>query len=658
MGTETERELEFHCSLGPDVLMVRHFVGAEHLGGNFEYAVTLYSTDQNVKLESLLGKHATVEVKFDPSTPRYFDGIVSEFSHQGAEGDYALYRAVLRPWFWLLSRNRECRIFQNKTTLEIARDIFKDRGFSEYDDHLFNGLATREYCVQYNESDFDFISRLFEHDGIYYFFKHELDKHTLVLADSLSAHNPAEGCEKLSYAKTSGGSKPEGAFYDWSTTKQVMPGKVDLNDFDFKKSRANLAVGRADPKQHAHADSALYFYPGRYTEAGPGSDNAVVRLEEAATPHDLARGVTDCRGLSAGALFTLQDHPRDDQNKEYLIVSAHFDIDSGQYRSGGASALRMTTHLTALDSKTQYRPPRHTPIPSVSGPQTARVVGPKGSEIWTDDYGRVKVQFAWDHFGTFDENSSCFVRVSQAWAGSEWGSIHVPRIGQEVLVDFVDGDLDRPIIVGRVYNDYNKPPYGLPKNATQSGIKSHTVEGGRDDYNELRFEDAKKKEEILLRAQRNLTTRVRADSSTTIGANHSHTVKKNMKVMVTEGDYNTTVSKGTMLSYVPENVYDVMAKEIVETADESITFQVKDVSIRIDAKSISLNVGTTTEIKLELATLKIISPKVDINPMGGAPSGSAGVPSLSKAAAPPPPDESDFVGGGGSFNGGGASGSW
>jgi type VI secretion system secreted protein VgrG len=264
----------------------------------------------------------------------------------------------------------------------------------------------------------------------------------------------------------------------------------------------------------------------------------------------------------------------------------------------------MTTHVTALDSRTQYRPARHTPIPTVSGPQTARVVGPKGSEIWTDEYGRVKVQFAWDHFGKFDENSSCFVRVSQAWAGSNWGSIHIPRVGQEVLVDFIDGDLDRPIIVGRVYNDYNKPPYGLPRNATQSGIKSHTIEGTRDDYNELRFEDAKKKEEIVLRAQRNLTTQFRADSSTTIGNNHSHIVKKNMKVLVAEGDLNTTVQQGTMLSYVPENVDDVMAKEIVQTADESITFQVKDVSIRIDSKSISLSVGATTEIKLEVPTLK------------------------------------------------------
>jgi len=317
----------------------------------------------------------------------------------------------------------------------------------------------------------------------------------------------------------------------------------------------------------------------------------------------------------------------------------------------------MTTHVTALDSKVQFRPTRSTPIPVVSGPQTARVVGLKSSEIWTDEFGRVKVQFAWDTRGKYDEQSSCWIRVSQAWAGAGWGSIHVPRVGQEVLVDFIDGDLDRPIVVGRVYNDANRVPYTLPEQATQSGIKSHTPEGSREDYNELRFEDAKTKEEILLRAQRNLTTKVRNDSSTSIGHDHSHSVKKNMKVTVAEGDYNATVSAGTMLHYVPKNLYDVCAKEIVQTADDAITFGVKDVSIRIDAKSITLSVGTSTEIKLDLMTLSIIGPKVDINPMGGMPAGPAPLPTRPKPEAPKPSDPK-FIGGGGGYGGGGASGDW
>lgn len=382
----------------------------------------------------------------------------------------------------------------------------------------------------------------------------------------------------------------------------------------------------ANPKPHQHSDGALYLFPGRYSEPQPGMDNAVVRLEEAAMPYDLARGVTDSRGLSAGVLFKLEDHPRDDQNREYLVVHAQYNIDSGSYRSGGASALQMTTNVTALESKTQFRPPCSTRTPTVSGPQTARVVGPKGSEIWTDEFGRVKVQFAWDHMGKFDESSSCFIRVSQAWAGSGWGSLHLPRIGQEVLVDFIDGDLDRPIIVGRVYNDANRTPYTLPDESAKSGLKSQSFEGGREDYNELRFDDSKKQEEVVLRAQRNLTTHVKNNSATAIGNNHTHRVKQNMKVLVAEGDYTATVSTGTMLNHVPKSLYDVCAKEIVQTADDAITFRVKDVSIRIDSSMISLNVGTSTEIKLDLATLTIISPRVDINPIGGMPGGPASVP--------------------------------
>jgi type VI secretion system secreted protein VgrG len=637
--------------------MVREFAGTERLGAPFEYVVSLYSKNHNIELESLLGEHATVEVRFELTEPRFFDGIICEFSHQGSDGDHALYSAVLRPWFWLLTRNRECRIFQDMTTLEIARKIFQERGFSDLEDHLFIGLTPREYCVQFNESDFDFINRLFEHEGIYYYFKHELNKHTLVLADSVSSHDPVPGFEKIAYKRLiEDGRNDLGFFIDWNTTKQVLPGKVVLNDYNFKKSRANISAEKADPKSHAHADSMVYFYPGYYQEPAPGADNACVRLEETAMPYGLARGVTDAKGLTTGVLFTLQDHPRDDQNKEYLIVSAHYDIDAGTFRSGGASQLRMMMNVTALDSKTQFRPVRTTPVPFVSGPQTARVVGPKGSEIWTDEFGRVKVQFAWDRHGKFDEKSSCWIRVSQAWAGSGWGAIHVPRIGQEVLVDFMDGDLDRPIIVGRVYNDRNPVPYTLPKFGMQSGIKSHTVEGGKNDFNELRFDDTKKAELIKLRAQRDLTTLVRRDSTTSIGHDHTHNVKNTMKVVVAEGDYNTHVSKGTMLSYVPENVYDVCAKEIVETADDSITFRVKDVSIRLDDKSISLNVGTSTEIVLDLMTLKIVGPRVDINPMGGMPAGPADIPT--RPSKEPPHDEPEFKGGGGGSGGGGASGSW
>lgn len=618
MGIESERELEFHSPLGPDTLMVRHFVGSEHLGTPFEYSVTLFSQNHDIESEALLGNSCTVEVKLDRDKPRYFNGIACEFSHVGISEGYAVYRLTMRPWFWLLSRNAECRIFQNKTTLEIARQIFDDNGFPDRSDHLFNALTPREYCVQFNESDYAFLSRLFEYEGIYYYFKHEKDKHTLVLADSISAHDPAPGYEQIAYANYLKERKTGlGTFSEWVATKQIRAGGVKLNDFNFKKSRANISAERTSPKEHEHADAKIYTYPGQYQEPAPGTDNAVVRLEEAQLQYDLARGATDCRGLFTGALFTLTDHPRKDQNKKYLVVSARYEIDSGQYRSGGSGATRMRSEVHVLDSAVQYRSPRVTAIPFVPGAQTARVVGPKGQEVWTDNFGRVKVQFAWDMEGKYDENSSCFIRVSQTWAGKDWGAWHIPRIGQEVLVGFLDGNLDKPIVIGRVHNDYNEGAWKLPDQASRSGFKTHSFEGGKDDFNELRFEDAKQQEEIFVRAQRNLMTRVRKDRHTFVGNDQSHTVKKNVSVVLQEGNYGNTTLKGSISHIAPENKFEVSAKEIVCTADNSITLSVANSSITIDKKGITLAVGGTTELKLTSPKLSAISPMIDFNPLGG-----------------------------------------
>jgi type VI secretion system secreted protein VgrG len=606
MAIEADRPLAFHCPLGDDVLLVRHLVGHERLGGCFEYTVTLFSEDHNLQLESLLGKHATVEVRLGLEKPRFFDGIVCEFGHLGTAESHALYRVVLRPWLWLLTRNRDCRVFQKQTALEIAKQIFHERGFSDLEEHLFAALTTREYCVQFRESDFAFITRLFEHEGIYYFFRHELSKHTLVLADSLSAHDPTPGFETIQFSQIPEEKKSAiGRFFDWATTKQVLVGRVSLNDYDFKKSRALLAVDRSQPKAHDHADAQVYEYPGHYTEIAPGQDNAVVRLEEATTDYDLAHGTTDSRGLSTGALFSLAKHPRDDQNRQYLVVATRYDIDSGSYRSGGSASMQMTTHVTALDSKTQFRPARTTAPPSVSGPQLARVVGPKANEIWTDEYARVKIQFTWDQRGGLDESSSCWVRVSQAWAGSGWGAIHIPRVGQEVVVVFVDGDLDRPLITGRVYNDFNRPPYSLPVNATQSGIKSHSLNGGRDNFNELRFEDKKGEEEVFLQAEKNLNEVVKNDHTTTVGANQVNHVTGNRTVHI-EGSQSVKIDGNKAADGVSGSKLDITgdykidaSKTIHEQAPVSIKLECGGSSILIEPDKITITAGGKSMVVLD-----------------------------------------------------------
>lgn len=583
MGVEAERFMRFDCPLGNDMLWVRHFSGSEALGDCFEYSVMLFSKYPYIKGEDILGQSATVEVLFNPDKPRYFNGIVCEFGYVGTQEGHYAYRAVLRPWFWLLSRNRECRIYQNMTTLDIKTEIFSRYAFAESEEHCYGTLTPREYCVQYRESDFDFVSRLFESDGLYYYFKHEKDKHTLVALDSPSAHSPASGYEEVYYGRLEDEKQRSiGVFYEWSCKQSITSGKLVLSDFNFKKSRSDMKVDRAEPKKHEHADGEIFDYPGRYVEVASGEDNAKVRLEELQVGYDVSRGVTDSRGLSTGSTFKLKGHPREAQNKEYLIVGTHYDIDSGSFRSGTVSHPQMTTHVTVIDKTIQYRPASTTPIPRIPGPQTAKVVGPKDVEIWTDEFGRVKVQFPWDRYGKNDATSSCFVRVSQAWAGSDFGSMHIPRIGQEVLVDFIDGDLDRPIIVGRVYNDANMPPFKLTDNATQSGIRSHTIKGPKDAYNELRFEDKQDEELVNLQAQKDLTTKVKHNSSTTIGNNHTHKVKKDMRVTVEEGSYETKVEKKNFL---------VEAKTKIKLVVGTVSIELDDKSIKLTTPTASLVLG-------------------------------------------------------------------
>lgn len=630
MGIEDQRHMQFHCELS-DQLMVRYFSGSERLGDLFEYNVTLYSKKTDIKLEQLLGTSATVEVRMGFPEPRYFNGIVCEFSHLGYDENYALYRVVLRPWLWLLTQAHGCEIFQKMSALDIARDMFgkgEDKSkpataeraatrpkFANFDDgRLFPKPATREYTVQYRESDFDFLQRLFEEEGIYYYFTHEQKKHTLVLGDAIACHDTPKGCELIPYQRLTSEMIPQpGQFLEWNATKQIRFGKVKLNDYDFKNSRGHIDVKKANPKNHEHADAQFYDYPGRYEKPDPGERFANVRLEESLAMHEVVRGSTDNTRLYAGSLFMLDHRERPQESREYLVISARYDIDSGSYQSGRASSAYMTTHITALPSETTYRPARTTRIPSVAGPQTARVVGPKSEEIWTDEHARVKVQFAWDTNGTFDENSSCWVRVSQAWAGAGFGGIHIPRIGQEVLVEFMDGDLDRPIVTGRVYNDFNPPPYKLPTNATQSGIKSHTVEGARENYNELRFEDKKGSEEVHLQAEKDLTTRVKHDSTTTVGHTHKHTVKKDINVTVQEGEYTVEVKKGRMFTEVPEAEFQVNSKLVTYNVDDSLQLICGTCKIEMDRKKIVLTAGANT-ITLDPDGISVVGlPTVKIN---------------------------------------------
>ena len=388
---------------------------------------------------------------------------------------------TLHPWLWFLTRTADCRIFQEMAVPEIIKQVFRDHGFTDFEEALSGDYRRWTYCVQYRETDFNFVSRLMEQEGIYYYFKHESNRHMLVLSDSVSSHDPFPGYEKIPYFPPDEHLIREKHYiHEWSISREIQPGTYALTEYDFENPKANLLVKSAIDRNHAQSKLEIFDYPGEYLTASEGDAYVRARIEELHAEYELTQGQSNARGLAVGSLFQLTDYPREDQNQEYLVVSATHEMESDAYSSGSAGGSEdvYTCSFTALSSKQQFRAERTTPKPLVQGPQTAMVVGPSGEEIHTDKFGRVKVQFHWDRYGKKDQNSSCWVRVAQLWAGTQWGGIHIPRIGQEVIVEFLEGDPDHPIITGRVYNNDNMPPYGLPANATQSGIKSRSSKGG------------------------------------------------------------------------------------------------------------------------------------------------------------------------------------
>lgn len=540
--TQKNRKIQVFTSLPEDVLLFYQMYGREGLSEPFEYNLELVSEDRAIDPEKILGEPITFRLQLEDGSWRYFNGYVSRFGQYGDLNVFARYLVTVRPWLWFLTRTSNCRIFQNKSVPEIIKQVFQEHGFSDFKEKLSGSYAPREYCVQYRETDFNFVSRLMEEEGIYYYFTHEKDKHHLVLADSSNAHDQFPGYENIPYHVDTGAMdrSRKDHIHAWSFTREVQPGAYELTDYDFKKPKADLRVKSILKESHSRAEYEFFDYPGHYVETSAGDNLVRQRIEEHHARFERCEGKCNARGLAVGYRFNLQEFPRQDQNREYLVVSANYHLQLDEYASGSSAGEEklFDCGFIVQDNKRPYRSPRSTTKPFVHGAQTAFVVGPAGEEIHTDKYGRVKVQFHWDRYGKADENSSCWVRISQPWAGKNWGMIALPRIGQEVLVDFLEGDPDRPIISGRVYNDGSMPPYKLPDNAHISTIKTNSTKGGG--FNELRFNDKKGEEQVFIHAERNLDVRVKNDSLEWIGNERHLIVKKDLLEQI-DGDRHSTI---------------------------------------------------------------------------------------------------------------------
>jgi type VI secretion system secreted protein VgrG len=521
------RVIKAHTPLGEDQLLFRSMHGNEGLSQLFEFEVDLLSPNTSVDMKAVLGKPLTLEIVTVNGTPRYLNGQITRFTMIGREESssrYVVYRALVQPWLWYLTRTSDCKIFQNKSVVDILDEVLGEYGFA-FEKKLSASYRQRDYSVQYQETDFAFVSRLMEHEGIYYYFKHEKNQHILVLADDMGAHETLPGYPRIGYLATDRPGEPGREVIDqWEVTEEIRPGTFVVDDFDFKKPKADLLNTRSQPRGNDHGQYEMYEWLGGYSDAGQGEHYARIRLEEAQAQAEVDTGHCNVRGMAPGYCFKMQNAPRDEDNKEYLIVSVTYNLREGGYATGAEQGL-YSFNFGVQPTSFPFRAPRVTRMPTTHGPQTATVVGPPGEDIWIDKYGRVKVQFRWDRYGQRNEDSSCWVRVSSAWAGSNFGAVNHPRVGQEVIVDFIAGCPDRPIIIGRVYNADQMPPLELPAKATVSGFISRTVKGDGELANHFVIDDDPSNESIKIHAQKDFGISVEADETHTVGGTRTTTIE-------------------------------------------------------------------------------------------------------------------------------------
>lgn len=647
--TQDNRKIQLiNTSLAKDELLLQGFTGHEGISRLFHYDLRLHSENFSIPIDKVINKPATIKILQTDGSERFINGIISSFSQGGSSSTFAYYQATLVPFLWLFGRVAGFHIFQNQTIPDIVQSFLgpPDRPFEP---RLTGTFQPREFCVQYRETNLNFISRLMEEVGIFYFFEHTADSHKLILGnDSTTVPKAVPSQPKVRYELSRGEGRNEEVVTEWTLGEELRSDVYFLRDYDFKQPSLDLTVS-ADlglPKK-----LGIFDMPGKYLTKDEGENLAEIRLEEEISPSPTASGSSTHKGFMAGFTFKLEDHYRKQFNQDYLITSLYTSADQGaNFESSEGDALDTfdyRNHFQCLPHPSLYRPPRTTPVPVIHGTQTARVTGPSGQEIFTDEFGRVKVKFFWDVATQEDETTSCFIRVGQIWAGKRWGATFIPRIGQEVIVAFLEGDPDRPIIVGSVYNGEQMPPYlgdgPDSKHANDpnlSGVKSCSTIGGQG-FNELRFDDTKGKEQVFMHAQQSMDVRVRGAHRISVGANHllvggqgsdgphGDYVQKVFKDKATSvgGEMNTKV-EGKYSLWVGDKILEFTSADHYSSAAGTNYMDGLKVEL-VGSTEITLFCGGSF-IQITPAMITIQAPLVMIN------SGGAANPSLMPLINPPP----------------------
>lgn len=592
--TQTGRALRIDTPLGEDVLLLRAVSGHEAISQLFRFQLDLLSEDDSINLEALLGKNVTIYVQ-KPDGEVHWNGYISRFSQGTRDQRFTHYRAEMVPWLWFLTRTADCRIFQNKTVPQIIEQIFKDLGFTDYKLMLYGSFRKWDYCVQYRETDFNFVSRLMEEEGIYYYTTHDPagGRHTVVLANDAAAHPSCPGQEKVRCDPSIGGIDNEDRITEWRLEQEFRPSAWAHTDFNFETPSTNLMVTVKNDDKFE-----IYDYPGSFGKRNEGDDLARARLQETVAFKNRASGASNCRCFGTGYLVEVMDHYRKDVNQKWMLTAVHHQVSMGNaYSTGGAGEFFYANTFECIPASVSFRAPRTTPKPAVQGCQTAIVVGLPGEEIYTDNYGRVKVQFHWDREGKRNEDSSCWVRVSHPWAGKGWGAISIPRIGQEVIVDFLEGDPDQPIIVGRVYHAENMPPWGLPDKKVVSGIKSDSTKGGGG-YNEFSMDDTKGNELIQVHAQFDQDIKVEHDERTNVGHNRTESVGNDETISISH-DRTETVGNNEKITIGVDRTENVGSNEMITIGSNRTESVGRNETIEI-GKSRTENVGQNETVTVAM----------------------------------------------------------
>ncbi|VVM55355.1 type VI secretion system tip protein TssI/VgrG [Pseudomonas fluorescens] len=589
LSPQNRRLFKFKNLANPEQqLLLESFRGTEGLSRAYNFELLLVCQDSGVELKSMMGQHVVLEIELADASPRYLAGYLTRFASIGSDGGMARYTATLNPWFSMLKNRFDTRIFQGCTVEDVVTQVFAlCPAFSRHEFRLSKPLKHYTYITQYRETDFNFVQRLLEEEGMFYYFEHTAEGHTMIICDDSSTLLPLPEQPQIRY-HTASVTETADSITQWSGNRQLQSGKIAVQTFDYRQPSNRLPVAMKSLNKQGDVDEfEIYDFPGQYTHGTYDEGETLLRLrvEALELKGKSFHGASNCRAMKPGYTFELLQHYDHDQgpaeDRQFLLMSVESE-GHNNYLSGHQASYYNT--FACVRKKIVFRPQLTTPRPTISGPQTAIIVGPPGEEIFTDELGRVKVQFHWDRKGEHNDRSSCWVRVAQAGASGGFGSIQIPRVGDEVVVVFLDGNPDRPLVMGSLYNSQNTPPWSLPANKTQSGFLTRSMKGDGGTANFFRFEDKSGAEQIIMHAERNMDTEIEVDETHSVGSNrtikvggtHTETIKK---------DTVMNVQEGSLTIQVDNQFIQVNAKQhiILQVGGSSIKLTPEGIEIKGDA---------------------------------------------------------------------------